>query len=447
MKKKYIIFSMVFLLVISLISIVNFGEKTKEKTKNEKITQIAQDYRKVVEIDTYITNLTEENIIRDDSYENSEFKDLLEEKIKNNKYLEIADLCNSKNEKAQRCFTEFGVALTKENPKNIYENGKICDKLKFDKKDKFKKGNRTKEKFCGSGLFYTLFNTIIIDQKNKIPSDLQGIVNFCKKFSYEISFPCIQEGSRYVAQSYSITKDAVKEYKNCENIADLLLYDQCMVGVSKGLLTKFNESLEKEITICNNIKIVNYKTKCFSVLGMQNNIEKNEIEKICNLKKINNENCYQIIGVIRNGNNHGDLKEAVNYCYANTDSDITYANCSYGAMYNTQYNKKLAFNEKYEKMLDDCLLYQMEEFYQIKILCTQAVIDLNIVDKESLTNVLNYCHEQKIKNCEQLIYYKIKNLDKQNYNLICKENEICAEIRNQKDIILNSIKREEITKW
>ena len=371
---------------------------------------------KVASLEEFLSSLASNKLPADGEFSISPYKEplLLAVKDLTTFSTKVDQICQTlPSAQSQLCFTQAGVALFRAYPKDLVLIATACSKLTSPNTVGL---NRTPNKFCGSGVFYSFFDVLSgAVLTNSIDTNGFDLLHFCANLGNSSSFPCSQESGKFVAINHLIpTVSALYHY--CDPLQDPLLRDQCATGIGRGLAINGTGPIKASFQKCLSVDFIDYSTKCFSSFGMVN--ESTQLSdadfKLCTTQDFTSKiECQISLGVYAFGQIHGDMHNLITYC-ATLSEQENYAYCMLGAYRTFIYNLKLIRNYQTKNGFTElCHLdreYQDVAFTQ---LCQAALISsLSAEDSKILDNdfLVKFCTTKGSDPCFQAIGYLAKRL-------------------------------------
>lgn len=378
-----------------------WGEKTKAK---------------ITSLDDFIISLKSIKIPVDGEFNNSKYREPLEAISKNQASFPqaVEKLCQPLSEaESQICFTQAGVALFRSSPSNLTTLANTCSQLSSPSAIGL---NRTPNKFCGSGVFYSFFDLLSNALINKavIIADFD-LLTYCSGLGNTSSFPCAQESGKFMANNNLVpTVSALYHY--CDSLKEPLLRDQCATGIGRGLAINGSEPVKVSFQKCLSVDFVDYSTKCFSSFGMVN--EKLKLTdadfNLCTTQNFTTKSeCQLSLGVYAFGQIHGDMHDLITYCSSLLEQE-NYDYCMLGAYRTFIYNLKLIRDYKTSNGFTE--LCHLDDEYKDKAftdLCQASLIASLHTDEIKILNnnfLVKFCTTQGDSSCFQAIGYLAKRL-------------------------------------
>lgn len=329
----------------------------------------------------------------------------------------------------QRCFTEFGSVLFRNNPSDIEELDRLC--LKLSSNNTLGR-NRTPDKFCSSGVYYTLVNQLLNDSDVLVEGN--ELISYCfGKVSDSASYPCLQEAGRYVRLSNPLEK--LETLVSFCSGSHLLRNDQCKSGIFRGNFNLLKNDVFNNFSSCHFLSNFSDVVKCSLVAGMSFDGKESARLKV-GCKEFTGKgllNCYRSIGSFFDGYVHGEHRSAIELCYRDNDP-LFYNNCILGIFDGFLYNLNMyRYEEGVVEVLELCTL-DFNTFKDIRFqnYCFLGSIDLltpKDITVSNLDKFLFFCEKDALDKsfCESVLGYKIREfgLSERSETLKCREREFC----------------------
>jgi len=371
---------------------------------------------KITSIEAYILSLKSLRLPTDGEFDKSKYREplLVITKDINSFPRAVEKLCQAlPASDSQICFTQAGVALFRSHPSDLTLLATTCSQLASPDTIGL---NRTPNKFCGSGVFYSFFDLLTTALINKtVDISKFDLLTYCSKLNNTSSFPCAQEAGKFMANNNLITTVSAL-YHYCDPLEDKLLRDQCATGIGRGLAINEVNPIKVSFQKCLSVDFVDYSTKCFSSFGMVNDNTKltdADFELCATQKFTTKSECQFSLGVYAFGQIHGDMHNLITYCAALSQQE-NYDYCMLGAYRTFIYNLKLI--RDYQTANGFTELCHLDKEYQDRAftqLCQAALISsLHESELEILNNsfLVQFCTTKGVLSCFQAIGYLAKRL-------------------------------------
>ena len=423
MKIKIIVAFSAIITFLLAFFLIGFQEHDLTPSKDGSKVEVGREISKNTFSD-FISQISTSNFTYNPSLKSSEFYTSIVSGINERDSFRLSKYCESSKD-SQRCFSEVGANIFNSHPSEFRDYFDICESFKSKENVAF--SNRTPDKFCGSGIFYSLFNYLFTDEKASLVRDAD-IFSFCDAIiSDSLAFPCIQEGGKFLTNRGGLEK-LDDNYDLCSNLNSVLRVDQCKTGVGRGINLKASGLLTFELQSCLKLKDIYNIKKCLLTIGMdRGSITERQFINLCIGLGTDDVNCYQYYGLFLNGKSHGEMIPAIKVCHE-TESILGFNNCITGVLDGYIYNNKLYEwpSDNYGKIYT-CNLNRLDIFDKIRSLCyTPLLTYISTSDiTDSGDSLLKYCESLLDgKFCFMSVGGRLKELGVANRN--CDANKFCS---------------------
>lgn len=423
MKIKIIVAFSAILTLLLAFFLIGFQEHNLTSSNDSSKVEVGRESSKNTFSD-FISQISTSNFTYNPSLKSSEFYTSIVSGINERDGFKLSKYCDSSKD-SQRCFSEVGANIFNSHPSELKDYFDICESFKSKENVAF--SNRTPDKFCGSGIFYSLFNYLFTDEKASLVRDAD-IFSFCDAIiSDSLAFPCIQEGGKFLTNRGGLEK-LDDNYDLCSNLNSVLRVDQCKTGVGRGINLKASGLLTFELQSCLKLKDIYNTKKCLLTIGMdRGSLTERDFINLCNGLISDEVSCYQYYGLFLNGKNHGEMIGSIKICYK-TESILGFNNCITGVLDGYIYNNKLYEwpSDNFGKLFT-CNLKRVDAFDKIRSLCyTPLLAYLTVNDiTDNGDSLLKYCDGLiASKVCYASVGGRLKELGISNSN--CDSNKFCS---------------------